>query len=434
MTTDPRLAEEAVIGAMLIAPTACGQAVELLEPAAFHHPPHQLIFGACLAVFERGEPVDVVTIDHELQAAGHSKRTGGIDELTRLALGTPTTAHVDRYAAIVNEAATRRRLVGAAAEATQAATSEPRLGAALANAADAVLGVVDSERSATTEHVRDNLHALLDFIETGAPDGIGTGLPALDDVLRGLQPANFVLVGARPAMGKTALAVGIALHAAIEENQAVLFASLEMSPHEVGCRLVANHAKLDLQRLIRGEVAPSDMAKFGDTLARLNDSQLYLDDDAGLTIGALTARARRLKARHGLGLIVVDYLQLMVGRSNSDNRQVEVAEISRGLKRLARELEVPVVAMAQLNRDLEGRTDKRPLLADLRESGSLEQDADVVLFLYRDEVYNPDSPDRGVVELRVAKHRNGPPDTVRAVWLPWCAKFVPGTPKSADDH
>ena len=269
----------------------------------------------------------------------------------------------------------------------------------------------------------DRLERLFDRGEmiTGVP----TGYVDLDERLYGLQPSTLVIVGARPAVGKTAFALGMAAHAAMEARVPTLVFSLEMSHEELTQRLLVSEARVDAGRIRNGRLADSDWPKISQAIARLGDAPLFIDDNPNLTVMEMRAKARRLKAREGgLGLIIVDYLQLMSSRATAENRQIEVSSISRGLKILARELEVPVVALSQLSRNLEMRADKRPQLADLRESGSLEQDADVVLFLYRDEIYNPESPDRGSAEVIVAKHRNGPTGKCQLAFLDHYTRFA----------
>jgi replicative DNA helicase len=269
----------------------------------------------------------------------------------------------------------------------------------------------------------DRLEALYDRGESIT--GIPTGYLDLDERLSGLQPSSLVIVGARPSMGKTALALGMASHAAMEARIPVLYFSLEMSHSELTQRLLCSEARVDSSRIRNGRLLESDWPKISHAIGRLGEAPLYIDDNPNLTVMEVRAKARRLKSRLGqLGLVVVDYLQLMSSRNNAENRQVEVSEISRGLKILARELEVPVVALSQLSRNLEMRADKRPVLADLRESGSLEQDADVVMFLYRDELYHPESPDRGTAEIIVSKHRNGPTGSTQLAFLDHYTRFA----------
>jgi replicative DNA helicase len=277
--------------------------------------------------------------------------------------------------------------------------------------------------------IRELLERHLDHIEAlyernQEITGVPTGFVDLDKQLAGLQPSNLVIVGARPGMGKTSFALGLAAHAALEASEPVLLFSLEMSHRELTQRLLCSEARVDATRMRNGRLLEADWPKISHAVGRLAEAQIFIDDNPRLTVMEIRAKARRLKSREGLGMIVVDYLQLMTGRADSENRQVEVSEISRGLKILARELEVHVVALSQLSRTLESRADKRPILADLRESGSLEQDADVVIFLYRDELYNRESPDRGTAEVIVAKHRNGPTGVTQLAFLDHYTRFA----------
>jgi replicative DNA helicase len=271
-----------------------------------------------------------------------------------------------------------------------------------------------------------SLNHLEELFERGDTiTGLATGYDDLDEVLSGLQPSNLVVVGARPAMGKSAFALGMAAHAALQARRPVLFFSLEMSHLDLTTRLIASEARVDSSRMRNGRLAEADWPKISHAIGRLAEAPLFIDDNPQLTIMEIRAKARRLKAKEGdLGLVVVDYLQLMTGRGSAENRQVEISEISRGLKVLARELECPVVALSQLSRQLEQRADKRPMLSDLRESGAIEQDADVVMFLYRDSVYNPDSPDNGTAEILVSKHRSGPTAMIRLAWLDHLTRFA----------
>jgi replicative DNA helicase len=253
--------------------------------------------------------------------------------------------------------------------------------------------------------------------------GVPTGYSELDTLLSGLQPSNLIVVGARPSMGKTAFALGLASHAASSHGVPVLFFSLEMSHLEIAQRVLAAEARLDVTKLRNGRLLDSDWPRISSAIGRIDTAPLFIDDNPNVTIMDIRAKARRMRSSNGIGLVVIDYLQLMTGRSSAENRQVEISEISRGLKILARELQLPVVALSQLSRGLEARADKRPMLADLRESGAIEQDADVVMFIYRDEVYNPESPDRGTAEVLIAKHRNGPTGVAHLAFIANYAKF-----------
>ncbi|MGH3496718.1 MAG: replicative DNA helicase, partial [Nocardioidaceae bacterium] len=324
-----------------------------------------------------------------------------------------------------------RRLIGVAGEIAEMGYSVPDDVEAVVDQAESlVFDVAERRTQDTLRPLKDLLEASLDRLEAlyergESITGVPTGYLDLDERLSGLQKSALIIVGSRPAMGKTSFALGMAAHAAMESHTPVLLFSLEMSHAEITNRLLVSEARVDAGRIRNGKLVESDWSKISHAIGRLGEAPLFIDDNPNLTVMEVRAKARRLKARQGeLGLIIVDYLQLMSGRHSAENRQVEVSEISRGLKVLARELEVPVVALSQLSRGLESRVDKRPVLADLRESGSLEQDADVVMFLYRDEVYNPESADRGTAEVIVAKHRNGPTGKAQLAFLDHFTRFA----------
>jgi replicative DNA helicase len=425
-------AEESLLGAMLLSKDAIAAATEVgVTGDDFYKPAHGHIFDAVCGLYSRGEPVDPVTVAEVLRRRELLDAIGGTAVLVTLQASTPATTSAGRYAKIVEEHALLRRLIGVAGEIAESAYGVP----------DDVEGAIDRAESMVYQVAQhrvtdsmakigtlldDNLNRLEALYERGETiTGVPTGYNDLDEILAGLQPSNLVVVGARPAMGKTAFGLGMAAHAAVETNVPVLVFSLEMSQLEVSQRILCAEARVDSSRVRTGKLSQADWGKIAHAAGRLGDAPIYIDDNANVTVMDIRAKARRLRSQlGGLGLVIVDYIQLMSGRSSAESRQVEVSEISRNLKILARELETPVVALAQLNRQLEQRADKRPMLSDLRESGSLEQDSDIVMFLYRDEVYNPDSPDRGTAEVLVAKHRNGPVGKVRLAWLDHYTKFA----------
>jgi replicative DNA helicase len=423
-------AEESLVGAMLLSRDAIATAVEACAADDFYKPAHAHIFRAVSDLYARGEPVDAVTVADELSRAGLLELIGGPATLVTLAAETPSVANAGRYARIVEEHALLRRLIGAATEIAEIGYDVPEdVAGALDRAETLVFEVAQRRATDTTKPLKELLAQALDNLEAlferhEAITGVPTGYRDLDERLSGLQPSNLVIVGARPGMGKTSFALGLAAHAAVERRIPALVFSLEMSHLELTQRMLCAEARVDSTRMRNGRLLESDWPKISQAIGRLGEAPLYIDDNPNLTVMDIRAKARRLASRTGLGLVVVDYLQLMSGRSSAENRQVEVAEISRGLKILARELDVPVVALSQLSRNLETRADKRPVLADLRESGSLEQDADVVLFLYRDELYNSESADRGIAEVIVAKHRNGPTGVTQLAFLDHFARFA----------
>ena len=425
-------AEESLLGAMLLSADASAAAIEVVSAEDFYKPAHGHIFHAIVELFERGEPVDAVTVTDELSRSGLLEAVGDPAVLVSLQANTPSVANALHYARIVEEHAMLRRLVTVAGQIADLAFSVPEDVAGAVDEAEQLMLDVGERRTADTiAELGDLLGPSLERIEQlamrdGTVTGVATGYLDLDGILAGLQPASLTIVGARPAVGKTSFALGMLASVAVHQRRPVLLFSLEMSHLELTQRMLASEAKVDAQRMRTGRLHETDWEKVSRAVTRLSDAPIFIDDNPRLTVMDIRARARRLKKQRGdLGLVVIDYLQLMTGRGKAENRQVEVAEISRGLKILARELDCPVVALSQLSRGLEARTDKRPMLSDLRESGSLEQDADVVLFLYREEVYDPDLSNdrRGMAEVIVAKHRNGPIGTANLAFLAQYARF-----------
>ncbi|MCP5029566.1 MAG: replicative DNA helicase [Actinomycetia bacterium] len=408
-------AEESLLGAMLLSREAVSVAVEATSADDFYKPAHGHIFEAITNLYSVGEPVDPVTVAEELKRAGLLEMVGGSQILVTLQAGTPAIGNAAHYATIIDEYALLRRLIQVSNEIAEIGYSLPDdVTKAIDDAESRIFQVAERRVTDSTAEIKDLLSDTLDRLELlyergEAITGTPTGYNDLDQLLAGLQPSALYVVGARPAMGKTAFALGMAAAGAMQANKPVLFFSLEMSQLELTQRVLCSDALVDSSRVRTGRLNEADWTKISHAVGRLAEAPMYIDDNPNVTVMEIRAKARRLKSKVGdLGLIVVDYIQLMTGRSGAESRQVEVSEISRGLKILARELEVPVIALAQLNRQLESRVDKRPILSDLRESGSLEQDADVVMFIYRDEVYEPESPDQGMAEIIVAKHRNGP--------------------------
>jgi replicative DNA helicase len=416
---------------MLLTRDAISDAVDVVSAEHFYKPAHAHIFEAVLSLYGAGEPADTVTVADELNRAGLLEAVGGPTSLLHIQTSTPAATNAAKYAEIVYEHAVLRRLIAVGGEIAELGFSQP----------DDVVKAVDSAESRmyevaqgrvvdSTAEIKDLLKGNLDRLEElyaqgDAVTGTPTGYLDLDEMLAGFQPNNLIIVGARPAVGKTSFALGALTHAALEANRPVLFFSLEMGQLEISQRMLCSEARVDATRVRTGKLEASDWTKISNGVGRLAEAPIWIDDNPNLTIMDIRGKARRLKSRVGdLGMVVVDYIQLMTGRSSAENRQVEVSEISRGLKILARELECPVVGLSQLSRNLEQRQDKRPMLADLRESGAIEQDADVVMFLYRDEIYNPDSPDIGTAEVHVAKHRNGPTGLVRLAFLPHYTRFA----------
>ncbi len=425
-------AEESLLGAMLLSSDAASAAMEITSAGDFYKPAYGHIFAALHALFERGEPLDAVTVTDELRRSGLLEAVGDPAVLVSLQANTPSIANARHYAHIVEELALLRRLIGVAGEIAEIGYSVPEdVSGAIDQAEQKIFDVAERRTADTIAPLRELLGPGLERIEelkNRGDDitGIATGYFDLDKILAGLQPSTLTIVGARPAMGKTSFALGMLAHVGTALQKPSLLFSLEMGQLELTQRLLASEAKVDAQALRTGQIKDSDWGKLGLTVTTLSNAPIFIDDNPNLTVMDIRARARRLKKSEGeLGLVIVDYLQLMTGRARAENRQVEIAEISRGLKILARELEVPVVALSQLSRNLESRQDKRPMLSDLRESGSLEQDADVVLFLYRESQYDADVPiDRqDDAEVIVAKHRNGPTGSAHLLFLAQFARF-----------
>lgn len=424
-------AEESLLGAMMLSRDAIAAAIEVTREGDFYKPSHSHIFDAILSLYGQGEPVDPITVAEELNRAGLLETMGGKATLLRIQAATPAAANAAYYAKIVEEHALLRRLIGAAGEIAEMGYGLPDdVGATLDLAESMVFDVAERRISGSLVDLHSALQAGLDHLEAmygrdSQVIGVPTGYIDLDDLLLGVQPSNLVVVAARPGQGKTSFALGAATHVALETNRPVVFFSMEMGSLELTQRILAAEAKVDSRKLRTGNIPEGDWDKISHAVGRLAEAPFFIDDNPHCTVMEIQAKCRRLKARHGdLGMIVIDYLQLMSSTRRSENRQVEVAELSRGLKILARDLDTPVVALSQLNRQLEYRQDKRPMLADLRESGSIEQDADVVIFLYRDETYNPESDARGTAEIIVAKHRNGPTGVTRLAFLEHFTKFA----------
>ncbi|MBM3805724.1 MAG: replicative DNA helicase [Actinobacteria bacterium] len=424
-------AEASLLGAMLLSRDAVGTAFERgVRSDEFYKPAHQHIFDAIRSLNTAGEPVDPITVGDELRRNNLLDGIGGIDALLTLQNATPAITSAERYAKIVRETASLRRLISVASEIAEIAYSGPEdVAKALDDSESKIFDVSETNIGDTSQRLGVLVNEAMERLEDRANNkdtitGISSGLNDLDKILLGFQPGTLNILGARPAMGKSALALGIAVHVARNSGKQVLFFSLEMGTAELVQRILASEAGVDSKVLRSGRPSPNDWTKIGHAVGRL-DVPLIIDDSPGTTVGAIRAKARRVVSRQGdIAMIVVDYLQLMGGDGRPENRQLEVSEISRKLKLLAREFDIPILALSQLSRGLEARSDKRPTLSDLRESGALEQDADVVMFLYRDEVYFPDNKaDLGTAELNVSKHRTGPLGRVRLAWLAAYTRF-----------
>lgn len=432
-------AEQAVLGAMLIDKEAIAKATEVLSADDFYREAHRVIFSAMLELYNKNEAVDMVTVTEILKRDNKLEDIGGIAYITSLANVVLTAANVKYHAEIVAEKSVLRQLVRVSTEiAAMGYEANEDVGTLLDTAESRILEISNRKKKNDFTAINDILMDSVQSIESllqnkGGLTGLPAGFADLDKLTSGLHPSDFIILAARPSMGKTALALNIVQNVALRahkviggEPRSVAFFSLEMSKEQLVNRMLCAEAGIDSQRLRVGEMRDEDWTHLWDACDTMSRAKIYIDDTAGITAMDMRSRARRLKAEHGLDLIVVDYLQLMQGsgkRNNSSDRQQEVSEISRSLKALARELDVPVLALSQLSRSVESRQVKRPMLSDLRESGSLEQDADIVAFLYREDYYNPETENKHT-ELIIAKHRNGPVDTVNLFFQKQFTKFV----------
>jgi len=413
-------AEQSVLGAMLIEREAISRVAEFLRPADFYREAHRLAFAAILQLYNRGEAVDLITLTEQLRREDKLEAAGGISYITSLANSVPTAANVIYHARIVEEKALLRSLINTATQiAGLGYEANDEVTHILDTAERMILEVANRKVSGSFVPIKEILLAALDRVEQlyntkGGITGLPTGSKDHDRLTAGLQPSDLILIAAWPSMGKTAFVLNIAQHVAVREKKPVAFFSLEMSKEQLVQRMLCTEATIDAQRLKIGDLKDSDWSSLVKAADRLSSAPIYIDDPPGLTVTEIRSKARRLKAEHELSLVVIDYLQLMQGSAagRNESRQQEISEISRSLKSLARELGVPVVALSQLSRGVEARQNKRPMLSDLRESGSLEQDADIVAFLYREDYYNHDSEKPNITEVIVAKHRNGPVATV----------------------
>ncbi|MBP1765608.1 MAG: replicative helicase [Firmicutes bacterium] len=424
-------AEQSVLGAMLIEKEAIAKVVEILQSGDFYREANRLVFQAILDLFNRNDGVDMITVIEVLRKEDKLEAAGGIAYITSLANSVPTAANVVYHARIVEEKSLLRQLIHAATNiAGMGYDANDEVPLILDSAEKMILDVAGRKVGHDFTPIKNILLDTFTKIEglyasKGGITGLPTGFKDLDKLMSGLQPSDLVLIAARPSMGKTAFVLNIAQHVAIKEKQPVAFFSLEMSKEQLVQRMLCAEAPIDAQRLRNGDLEENDWKKLVVAADRLSSAPIYIDDTAGISVVEMRAKARRLKIEHGLKLIVIDYLQLMQGGTSGkgENRQQEISEISRFLKSLARELDVPVLALSQLSRQVESRQVKRPMLSDLRESGSLEQDADIVTFLYREDYYDPDTEKKNITEVIVAKHRNGPVDTVQLFFHKQFTKF-----------
>lgn len=422
-------AEQCVLGAMLIDKASMATATELIKSDDFYRDDHKEIFEAMLDLFDKGEPIDLITLTEQLKIRGTLEAIGGLEYLTTIATAVPTTANVKHYARIVEEKSLLRKLIRSANEiASMSYEAADEVSYIMDRAEKKIFDILQKKSSESFTPIRDVLISNFDKLEElyknrGKVIGVPTGFIDLDRKTAGLHPSDLILVAARPAMGKTSFVLNIAQHAAMHANVPVAIFSLEMSKEQLINRMLWSEALVDSQRMRTGELEDEDWPKLARVIGPLSEAPIYIDDTPGITAVEMRAKCRRLKLEKNLGLIVIDYLQLMESRGRSESRQQEISAISRSLKILAKELDVPVITLSQLSRAPETRTDHRPILSDLRESGAIEQDADIVMFLYRDEYYNPDTEKKNIAELIIAKHRNGSTGTIELQWVGQFTKF-----------
>ncbi len=430
-------AERAVIGAMLVSEAAVAAVAERLEARDFYSEVHRIIYGAMMRLYARGDPIDQLTLTNELRSVNEFERVGGRPYVFQIVESVPTAANAGRYAEIVRGKALLRAVIDVGSRITEDAFREPEnVSEALDSAEQLIYGVSNQTLRDHLAPVSELAPGALEMIQRlyeqeGEVTGVETGFEDLDRLTTGFHKSDLVILAARPAMGKTALALNAIWHAAGEKKVPVAIFSLEMSKEQLVQRLISQTTRIPAQALRSGNVKAEDWPKLVRGVAEVSRAPIWIDDTAGVTLMEIRAKVRRLSSQlksageRPLSLVVVDYLQLMIGQgSRQENRQQEIAEISRGLKVLARDLDVPVLAIAQLSRAVEARHDKRPLLSDLRDSGAIEQDADMVMFLYRDEYYNSDSDDKGIAEVIVGKHRNGPTGKIQLAWMEQYTKFA----------
>ncbi len=418
-------AEQCVLGSVLLQQNALGKALETVTPDDFYREAHKSIFNAMAALFEKNEPQDLITVTNHLSDHNKLEEVGGPAYLASLTDIVPVASNIAYYAKIVREKSILRQLIQTTSDIASRCFEEQDDIDSLLDEVEQTIFEISSSKSSQAFHpinkvVTETFKSIEKLFERKElVTGVPTGFDELDRMTAGLQPSDLIILAGRPSMGKTALAMNIAQNTAIMHKTPVGVFSLEMSKEQLGMRLLCSVSKVDSHRLRTGFLKDQDWPKLTRAAGILSESKLFIDDTPAISVLEMRAKARRLKIEHNLGLVVVDYLQLMRGRSSSERREQEISEISRSLKAMAKELQVPVIALSQLNRSLENRPNKRPQLSDLRESGAIEQDADVICFIYRDEVYNKaeDNPRRGIAEVIIGKQRNGPTGTIELTFL-----------------
>lgn len=424
-------AEQAILGAILLDSRALSAVMEAIGPEDFYRGSHQVIFEVMSELGEENEPVDLITVTARLKDKERLEEVGGVTYLSNLANAVPTAANVEYYAQIVEEKSLLRRLIRTATQiASSGYGSADSVGELIDEAEKKIMEISNRRSAGGFISIRDVLMDVFERVEflyhnKGGITGVPSGFPDLDKMTSGFQRSDLIIVAARPSVGKTAFALNIAQNVGVRAKETVAIFSLEMGASQLVQRMICAESNVDAGRLRTGHLEGDDWEKMTMAIGSLSEANIYIDDSASITVSEIRAKCRRLKKEKGLGLVVIDYLQLIHGKGKGgENRQQEVSEISRTLKAIARELEVPIIALSQLSRGVEQRQDKRPMMSDLRESGSIEQDADIVSFLYRDDYYNQDSEKKNIIEIIIAKQRNGPVGTVELVFLKNFNKFV----------
>ncbi|MFY9213273.1 MAG: replicative DNA helicase [Tissierellaceae bacterium] len=423
-------AEQSILGAMILDKEAINTAVEIIKPEDFYKEANGEIYEAILVLFNKNEPVDLITLSEELKRRGTLEHVGGVTYLANLSSGVATTANAEYYCKIVKDKSTLRRLIKSSNQIMgKAYEDSEEVGAIIEEAEKQIFDITQGAHREGFSPINEVLLESFARIEEMAANkgqltGLTTGFLDIDNKLSGLQKSDLVLIAARPSMGKTAFGLNVATNAALKAKAKVAIFSLEMSKEQLVQRMIAATAHVDLQKIISGNLTEDEWLQIINSMGPLSQADIYIDDTAGISLTEMRAKCRRLKIEKGLDLVVIDYLQLMQLDVRTENRQQEISAISRGLKGLAKEMECPVISLSQLSRAPELRSDHRPMLSDLRESGAIEQDADVVMFLYRDEYYNEESEKKNIGEVIIAKHRNGPTGTVELVWKKEFTKFL----------
>lgn len=422
-------AEAAVLGSMLLDKEAIGKAIETLKGSAFYVESNKVIFDAVVKLYDSNKAVDMITLVEELKKQGRLEEVGGVNYIASLTASIPTSANMGHYAKIVKEKAILRNLISTASQiVSESFDATTNVDALLDKAERMIFNIasnkVESRFALLKDIIKDSIEAIDNLYQRKEHvTGIASGFHDFDIMTAGLQPSDFVVVAGRPSMGKSALVTCIAEHVGVIEKRPIAFFSLEMSREQLVQRLLCSHAKVDFHKVRTGFLSQSDWPRLVNAAGKLSESPIYIDDTPGISVLELRAKARRMKSQYDIQLVVLDYLQLMQGTQGIENRQQEISEISRSIKALARELNVPVMAVSQLSRAVEQRSDKRPQLSDLRESGAIEQDADLVILLLREEYYNPTDENKGIAEVIIAKQRNGPVGSVKLAFINEFTRF-----------